>query len=78
MDNRVSKSIVRLIPAIVKEQRVDGNGLVENSTNLRCTLSDFERNSNINIQSNRVFKRFYSSIITNKPDFIHTESPIGP
>ena len=25
MDNRVSKSIVRLIPAIVKEQRVDGN-----------------------------------------------------
>ena len=78
MDNRVSKSIVWLIPAIVKEQRVDGNGLVENSTNLRCTLSDFERNSNINIQSNRVFKRFYSSIITIKPDFIHTESPIGP
>nr|YP_006576199.1 intron protein 2, putative LAGLIDAGDG endonuclease [Madurella mycetomatis]AEY94398.1 intron protein 2, putative LAGLIDAGDG endonuclease [Madurella mycetomatis] len=78
MDNRVSKSIVRLIPAIVKEQRVDGNGLVEYSTSLRCTLSDFERNSNINILSNQVFKRFYSNIIINKSDFINTESPVDP
>ncbi len=78
MDNRVSKSIVRLIPAIVKEQRVDGSGLVENYTSLRYTLTGFERNSNINILSNQMFKRFYSNIIINKSDFLNTESPVDP
>lgn len=78
MDNRVSKPVVRLTLATVKEQRVDGNGLVGFSTSLRCTLTGFERNSDINILSNQMFKRFYSNISINKSDFINTESPVDP
>nr|YP_007507045.1 hypothetical protein I510_mgp46 [Ceratocystis cacaofunesta]YP_009704184.1 hypothetical protein [Ceratocystis fimbriata]YP_009710336.1 hypothetical protein [Ceratocystis albifundus]AFO38101.1 hypothetical protein [Ceratocystis cacaofunesta]QEN73747.1 hypothetical protein [Ceratocystis fimbriata]QFX74838.1 hypothetical protein [Ceratocystis albifundus]WPM94707.1 hypothetical protein [Ceratocystis fimbriata]WPM94759.1 hypothetical protein [Ceratocystis fimbriata] len=73
MDNRGSKSATAIAVA-VKEQRVDGSGqelLINSSTCLRCTLTGFERNCQINNISKQIYKRFFSSINTNKPD--HTE-----
>jgi hypothetical protein len=78
MDDRGSKSVVELEPAAVKEQRVDGNGQVVNITCLRCTLKDFERNFYINVLSNQIFKRSYSSISINKSDYINSESSVNP
>jgi hypothetical protein len=58
--NRGSKSVT-LSSATVKEQRVDGNWCVV-KTHLRCTLSGFERNSQIKIPSNQIQqRRLYSS-----------------
>jgi hypothetical protein len=48
MDNRGSKS-TKLKVNVVKEQRVDGSWSVKsNLTDLRCTLTGFERNRGIN------------------------------
>ena len=78
MDNRGSKSVIGLILTAVKEQRVDGNGQVVNIACMRCALKNFERNSYINILSNQIFKKSYSSITINKSDYINSESPINP
>jgi hypothetical protein len=60
----------------VKEQRVDGSGgLVKNDTKvttfvkakpLRCTLMDFERNYQINIPSNQLNIKKYSTFDISK------------
>lgn len=56
---RGSKSI--MYNFIVKEQRVDGGWLLRRS--LKCTLTDFERNSQVRILSKQINKlRFYSSV----------------
>lgn len=78
MDNRGSKSVIGLILTAVKEQRVDGNGQVVNIACLRCALKIFERNSYINVLSNQILKKSYSSIAINKSDYIISESPINP
>jgi len=61
MDNRESKSVVDFLPAIVKEQRIEGNGQVKFNTCLRYILSGFERNFSINNQSKQIYKRFFTS-----------------
>ena len=53
MDNRGSKSTAPC-GAVVKEQRVDGNWLIEpNLVNLRCTLWGFERNRGVILGFNK-------------------------
>lgn len=63
---RGSKSAVLSNFTAVKEQRVNGNMFnVLKMSNIRCTLMDFERNSQIGIPSNQKIKgqfRFYTSI----------------
>ena len=58
MDNRVSKSIVKLLVAacitIVKEQRVNGSYNGNFLPLLRCTLKGFERNYQVKILSNQI------------------------
>ena len=60
--NRGSKSIADLykpgshISAIVKEQRVDGSWHALAPACLRCTLTGFERNSQVKILSNQINK----------------------
>jgi hypothetical protein len=63
MDNRVSKSVLCKSNA-VKEQRVDGSGLVlYYDTCLRCTLKSFERNSKIYIHSKLMSNKLFSTSI---------------
>ena len=57
MSNRGSKSAVRLLPAAVKEQRVDGSlckGSIINRLHIRCTLMGFEKNYQIKILSKQI------------------------
>nr|AVD96796.1 double-motif LAGLIDADG homing endonuclease [Ophiostoma novo-ulmi subsp. novo-ulmi] len=62
MDNRGSKSIVRLNSIIVKEQRVNDSWFINNNLiNLRCTLRDFERNRNL-YSSFNYFNSFNSHV----------------
>jgi len=62
MDYRGSKSVAGLLSAAVKEQRVDGNGQEKLFSCLRYTLTGLERDSDINILSKQINKRFYSSL----------------
>ena len=78
MENRESKSVVGFLPAIVKDQRVDGSGQEKFSSCLRCTLTGFERNSEINILSKQIHKRFFTSISANKIDNIEFKSQMNP
>jgi len=78
MEYRGSKSAIGLILRAVKEQRADGNGQVVNITCLRCALKDFDRNSYINVLSNQIFKKSYSSITINKSDYINSVSAVNP
>jgi hypothetical protein len=74
MDNRGSKSIVSLNTiknTFVKEQRVDGSysGFIFLiSPELRCTLTDFERNYQISNPSNQL-------IIQTRSFYIHSNKP---
>ena len=69
MDDRESKIIGK--GPIVKEQRVNGNGLVlYYDTCLRCTLKGFERNSEINIHSKLRSNKLFS---TSTIDINHNE-----
>jgi hypothetical protein len=62
VDNRGSKSALIYRFKAVKEKRVDGSFCVDN-TQIRCILTDFERNYQIKIHSNQIIqKRLYSSI----------------
>ena len=62
MDNRGSKSIVKLNSTIVKEQRVYGSWFINNNLiNLRCILRDFERNRNLYFSFN-YFNSFNSHV----------------
>ena len=76
MDDRESKIIGK--EPIVKEQRVNGNGLVlYYDTCLRCTLKGFERNFEINthskLRSNKLFST--STIDINHNEFVSKMNP---
>nr|YP_010893094.1 hypothetical protein Q6C72_mgp01 [Paraisaria heteropoda]WJR82532.1 hypothetical protein [Paraisaria heteropoda] len=68
MDYRGSKSAIRN-SITVKEQRVDGSWYIKNNLMcLRCTLINFERNSQVKILSMQISNiRKYTSITTHKP-----------
>lgn len=74
MDDRESKSVVGLLPVTVKDQRVDDSGQEKFSYCLRCTLTGFERNSEVNILSKQIHKRIFTSISTNKIDNLEFNS----
>ena len=78
MDYRESKSVVGKKPTTVKDQRVDGSGQEKLSSCLRCILTGFERNSDINILSKQIHRRFFTSIGANKIDQIEFKSEINP
>jgi hypothetical protein len=67
-----------IFPLVVKDQRADGSGQGRFFPSLRCALKDFERNSKINIPSNQICKRLYSTINLNKLDRIDYLSPVNP
>ena len=77
MDNRESKSVI-CENITVKEQRVDGSGQENFSSCLRCTLTGFERNYEINILSKQIHNRFFSSISGNQIDNIKFKSKMNP
>lgn len=56
MDNCGSK----LTYKVIKEQRVDGNWYGV-KPNLRCTLTDFERNYQVKVLSNQINNKYYST-----------------
>jgi hypothetical protein len=62
MGYRGSKSII-LEQNIVKEQRVDGSWFLAKARSLRCTLMDFERNSQVRFLSNQTNKLFFSTLL---------------
>ena len=78
MDNRESKTVVRVLPTTVKDQRVDGSGQEIYSSCLRCILTGFERNSEVNNLSKQIHKRYISSISANKIDKIEFKSKMNP
>ena len=74
MDDRGSKSTIPSI--VVKEQRVDGSWSVKfNLTDLRCTLTGFERNSGINYGFNH--QMCWSSRVK-IPSKLFCLDPVGP
>lgn len=60
MEYRGSKSVIRDNIA-VKEQRVDGSCTGNKFPVLRCTLMGFEKNYQVKIPSDKIFKRQYST-----------------
>lgn len=73
MDNRESKSVISQ-NITVKDQRVDGNGQEKFNSCLRCTLTNFERNFEVNNQSKQIHKRFFSLFRGNRLDNLEINS----